>query len=127
MNSSLRTLPVSPEEILVKNMMQAAEMMSELNRHGTREEFKIPPDQETDYLWLMHYIHCGRAGQIAIIDEEAHAHLNLWGASQVLGCDVRKLDPLVREEVLFTVWEFWHDLFVKYPEQCLRVTRAPAA
>lgn len=116
-----RAWPQTQFELWLKNMIQAFEIFSNLNHHGAREEFKLPPEKITQLELIQHYIDCGRAAEIAEIMNDAHSHLNVLGASQVIGFDVRILPEEYREIVLLTIWEFWHDLFSRYPQECHRV------
>jgi hypothetical protein len=113
-----RVLPTTEEELAFKNELQKSELRDFLNRNGTREEFMISPEEETDYLRIMHYIHCGRAKEIGDMFDEIHSELNVFGADQVIGGDALELPALQREAILLAVWEFWRDLFRQYPEAC---------
>jgi len=121
MATDKRAWPQTPFELGFRNTLQRAELTTPLNQHGAREEFHLPPDKVTHVELIQHYINCGRANEIAEMLDEVHSHLNVFGASQVVGFDIRTLPEDIREIVLLTIWEFWRDLFTRYPKECHRV------
>lgn len=108
-----RAWPQTPEELAFRQELQRFEMQSELNRHGTREEFSLKPEEENHEKYLKHYIHCNRIAEIGMQVDLAHTHLNVWGASQVIGFDVKLLPVVQREAVLLAVWSFWQEIAEK--------------
>ncbi len=87
--------------------IQEAEVTSDLNGLGAYQEFGHPPDGNERWL---HYIHCGRAGQIA----EAHSDDNLWYTGQTIGCNPMSLPSALREAVLLVHYEMWLDIVAKW-------------
>lgn len=118
----LRAWGQTPAELVTKNQLQMAEMKSDLNRHGTREQFGLPDEQITDAKLAEHYITCGRAVEIADIFDLAHSNLNVHGTSLVIGSDIRNVEPPeLREAALLAVLGFWRELSENYPDQLQRI------
>ncbi|OGY47346.1 MAG: hypothetical protein A3J65_00365 [Candidatus Buchananbacteria bacterium RIFCSPHIGHO2_02_FULL_45_11b] len=114
---ALRAWPQTAEELAYRQECQRREMASELNRHGTREEFGLRPEEEDHEKYLRHYVHCNRIAEIGMQFDLAHTHLNVWSASQTLGFDIRCLPVCQREAVLLAVWSFWQEIAEKSAEK----------
>lgn len=98
--------------------VQKREVLSPLNSWGAGEEVGHPPDPN-EMLW--HYLHIGRVYVFAAIHGDDH----IYYTGLVIDCDPLDLPLDLMEAALQAHWEFWQDLFAKYPEQCQNVLEGP--
>ncbi len=127
---SRRAWPQTPEELSIKNILQRTEMDSPLNVNGTREEFRLPPEEEEadphHTKRVLHYIHCGRAQEIGMFFDLAFSLENVHGANLCTGCDVKSLPVELRVAILMTHLEMMLDIWIKYPVQFCQVFKLSA-
>ncbi len=123
MDKHHRVLPLTKTGLLLKNLFQVKELrrISEMITEKTAENSQNSLRHQVDLLAITQFIDSGQAEDIAEIDEDIHRDLNIWGASQVVGQDIRIFPELIQETILWTVWQFWRDLYQKYPRECQRV------